>query len=238
MIEKIKELPKFELVEIITRDGQEIEKFKAIREIESKEIITIVSNKYKLVQFEEAFMPLALSFDYKILETFYYRGKAMLEMWNEKNVGIIARNSVDKSLAIHIRYAVKENGYIFILRGFRRLHVGKVKTDLETIFSAIDKLKEIWNNLLVELKNAEVNLSEFEKELKLPKKLKEEIQLKRSSKEMKGEIYSYYDLWIDAVNFYRKRKYKSEIKRMEMIEKVCDRILDVLKPRALDLLFS
>jgi len=241
LIEKIESLPKFELKEIQTIEGKRIKDFRAVQEVNG-EVVAIVSKDYKLVQFKEVFLPLALSFNYVDGGVYYFRGKALLEMWNSEGIGILAKNSVDKSTAIHIKYFVRHwvdnKCYEFILRGFRRIHIGKADRDLRLVMKAIKKVGKIWEKLLNKLKEKEIDLKEIEEYIKLPKKLREEIEARIQWKKAKGEVYTYYDFWIDSIEYYRKKRYKSEIHRTEKIEKVCDAIINILGAEMLELVLT
>ena len=220
LIQRINSLPIFELKEIQTVEGKYIKDFRAVQEVNG-EVVAIVSKDYKLVQFKEVFLPLALSFSYVDGGVYYFRGKALLEMWNSEGVGILAKNSVDKSTAIHIKYFVVypigDKYYTFILRGFRRIHIGKADRDLKLVIKAIEKVGKIWEKLLGRLREREVDLKEVEEHMKLPKKLREEIEAKIQWKKVKGEVYTYYDFWLDCIEYYRKKRYKSEIHRIETV---------------------
>jgi len=226
IVEDVEKLPKFDEVEIQTKEGKEIKFAKGIVYRDTRKPIAVVSNRYTLIQFEEVFKPIIEQLEGRPIKSYrvdYYRGKAHLVVWFENDVGIIVRNSVEKSYAVHIRYSVRTNGDIFVLKGFSRKHIGNAKIDLEGILSGLEEVGKYWNSLLNELKNREVKLEKIEEVF--GKKKVEEVREVVKSYKQRGEKYSWYEFWCDECSKIKAKRFRSEINKVKAYEKLSKKIV-------------
>ena len=216
LIKEVEKLPMFVLKKVASNLEQfnvwEEDKTKrVITEDGSIEILSLVSDKYKLVQFKEVYEPILTEFTN--LEGFlkYYKGSGILVVYPEGDIFnfteeafkgkivILLTNSVDKSLAVNIKFVVYHGGRSFVIpqkENLRALHIGKIKTLIKNYEGFILKVKESWKVILEKFRKRYLDEEEVDnlfKDIRLSKKVRREI---------KEEItdYNLWDLFVAIVN--------------------------------------
>lgn len=238
LINEIENIPKFVLKEVSSKnDNLWVEdKCKRVITEENKTfILTLVSDKYKVVQFEETYLPIVNSFEE--LEGFlrYYYGKGVLVVYPKKegfryenddfkgDIGLLITNSVDKSSAICLKFVIGYEGYTIVIpekNGFKALHLGNVKKITENYENFIIKVKECWKVILEKLKNRYLDEEEVKnlfKELKLTKKIRKSIKEDVTDNNL-------WDLFVCIVKRISDKNYRNkvnQINKLEHISKIC-----------------
>jgi len=238
LLRKIEELPKFELRDLAVREGEkyiECRNRKAV--IESGKphmIIATVSERYNLVQFRDIFIPVIEKIrnieDGVALNWF---GKGYLEIYprgeefklNGGRIGLVVRNSVDKGWAVRIDFIINMDGLKFIpprriVRGLRKVHRGQIQVAVENYLKVISEVKEAWKSIVSDFQKYILkDIEDFAKETKIGKRIKK--KLLRIAEE---EPLSLWDAFVITIDEISKRRFKSEISRMEKIERVTNAI--------------
>jgi len=243
LIEEIKKLPKFELKDIaIKEDGKYIDNqyLKAVIEKGKPELIlAIVSDKYKLVQFEDVFIPAIEKIDnIKAGVIDAYRGKAHLEVYPEgeefiidkdKRIGLVLKNSVDKAWAVRISFAINSKNFptIYlpskIIKGMRKVHRGSVKV-VEDFLNVITQVKEAWKLIAGKLQSYSFKIDElddFAKTTKIGKRIKKKIKKMCEEKDV-----TLWDVFIKVIDEISKRRFKSEVSKKEKLERISNAIFN------------
>jgi hypothetical protein len=229
----IENLKKFKIVELAIKENGNYYADKKTRGViieGEKEILSTVSDKYKLVQFDSVFLP-AISkigdFDGHLI---VHKGKAKLFVFphgdifkgeKDSNIGIFLENSIDKSSAIRVGFAIHFDSYYISMpteqKKFRKIHTGKPLEFTTDFLSGITGVKSAWKTLVQ--KYEEYGLDEESKEriyddLKLTKKVKERLNEK--------EMGNLWVLFQEILAEITKKQFKSDIHRQRKIEKVCN----------------
>ena len=235
--ERIKSLPKFRLRDIATFDEDETEWMradvpKAVTEIDKFDIITTVSPRYTLVQFEDIFLPILGVVDSLLGDIVYHRGKAVMEIFpdgedfkigQDEHIGIRLLNSVNKTTSIYYEFVVTKNSitYYFPRKHFRfvrQIHVGNIENLTEQLPEMIKSVKKTWIDMVTTFKDYVLSEEEIEsavKEMKLGKRIGKYLELEHS--------VSPLNLWhMISIIMHKmsKRKYKTEMKKKERLEKI------------------
>ena len=240
LVRAIQKLPKFERVGIRLEDGREVGNFDAIviagDSSEPAFAVSVVSKKYRLVQFEEVFMKLLNEIEEEIEgDVFDYLGKAYLLVFptdekyriDGKRVGLLIKNSVDKSWAITISFVLDVNGRLMILpsgkykaKGFRRKHLGKVRIATFDFIKFINRSKEIWTTIIEKMGNTYIDSDKIDELLKMcGMKRKRRLRTRLMWLSKIGKV-NLWEAFIEIVKSISQGKYKSEIHRISKIEKV------------------
>ena len=246
LVGAIQELPKFERVGIKLEDGREVSNFDAIviagDNSEPAFAISVVSKKYRLVQFEEVFMKLLNEIQEEIEgDVFHYLGKAYLLVFpkgeeyriDEKRVGLLIKNSVDKSWAITISFVLDVNGRLMILpsgrykaKGFRRKHLGKVRIATFDFIKFINKSKEVWKTIIEKMGDTYIDSDKVDELLKLcGMKRKKGLRNRIMWLSRDGKV-NLWEAFIEIVKSISQGKYKSEIHRISKIERVTSVVIN------------
>ena len=234
--EEIEKIPIFEMRELATKSNDQFiedAEHKGICEISSSSILAMVTNGYKLVQFKDVYSP--IMDEIPELEGYlkYHNGKGWLVIFpkeenyqiGEHSVGVILKNSVDKSSAINIELCVKVGEYTIMLpdkKKMRTIHLGKAKELLKSYQSFIIDVKNEWVTILQKLQSKELDESEVDallNELRLTKRVKAE--LKQSL-----ESYNLWVVFMGMIESFTKKVYRNPINQMQKLKRVAELCVD------------
>ena len=243
LIEEINNLPKFELRGIaVKQDDKYIDNDYFIAVIEEGKpefVISVVSNKYQLVQFKDIFIPAVENIE-KINNYFltYYKGKAYLEIYPEgeeflinskERVGLALKNSVDKAWAVNINFVISSKDFPTItlpsklIKGLRKVHVGNM-TVAKDFLNIVNDVKEAWKRIVDEFQNYQLKkdeLEEFAKQTKIGARIKKKIE-----KIYEDHQPNLWEIFVLVIKEIGKRRYKSEIHKKEKIERITNAIFN------------
>ena len=234
LLEQVENLPVFELRDIAMEKDEKWkrqEHLKAITEIEDDVITAIVSDKYKLVQFKEVFIPTIEQIgDISRGSVLHYKGKAEIVLVPEESkIGLSIRNSVDGNGAVWIRFcAITDNLTVYLPRGIKgvegvkKIHVEGVKKTISDITTTLMRVRETWETIVEKFSAyvlGEEEVTQALKDIKAGKRISKKISAVTASKNI-----SLWHLLIEVVKAISKRKYKNEIKKAEKIERICNLI--------------
>ena len=240
IIAQINRLPLFELKEIAVKHENEYIDNKYLRAViqegKPERIISIVSDKYKLVQFKDVFIP-AIEKIEEIEDglVLSYLGKAYLEIYpkgeefklnNGERVGLVLRNSVDKAWAIQINFCISSANLPTIIlpntiKGLRKVHVGKIEITKDFI-EVINKVKEIWKIIVEKFTQRKFELEELEDFAKITK-IGERIK-RKLEKKLKVKELNLWEVFVFVIKEIAKRKYKSELHKKEKLQRITNAI--------------
>jgi len=192
LIQKINDIKEFELKEVaVKKDNDWIQdsNWKAVVIKDEENIIATVSQRYRLLQFSEVFLPVIE----KMADTTSgciskYKGKATLHLFPEDNTetfraGVMLRNSVDKSTAIEARFSILlDSGHIVTIpkaiKPFRKTHTGKALEITQDFMSGLGDIKSFWKEILRKYSDFAIDeeiSNQILKELKITSKMKARI---------------------------------------------------------------
>jgi hypothetical protein len=244
LIKEIENLPEFELKQIAVKDGEKYHDNKSLKAIVEKGkpeyIISVVSNKYALVQFKEVFLPAVEKIgEIHSCLVLHHRGKAYLEIYPEgkdfeidekERVGLSLRNSVNKVWAIRVNFVISSKDFPTIIlpikavKGVRKIHIGSTSIT-EDFLKVVGDVKEAWRKIVDEFQAYQLekkDLEDFAKKTKIGKRVEkklEEIFEKKTS-------VSLWEVFIKTIEEISKRKFKSEIAKKEKLERISQAIFD------------
>lgn len=253
LMEKIEKLPTFEKRDVQVKFNEEWseQKHKAICTIDGKEAYAYVTKNYELVQFREVFTPILNDIGSE-MDGFIadYNGSAIMKIFpyidelksgNDK-FGLMAINSVDKSSSIIIKFVVERNGRQFIIptkiAGLRKQHSQGAKNLIKDYLSMVGKVKSVWDNIvtefpkykIVKVNNSDpqsIELSMVLKKLKLGKKTSKKLEENLEQLTIDGKNYTLWDMFIDILEMFNNKKYKSEVLREKKIDNICQLIFEL-----------
>lgn len=231
LVDTINNIKEFELKRIaLIRDGTWVEdlNWKAVTLKDEYDIFATVTNKYRLVQFKNVFMPVIE----KMADTTSgyistYKGKASLYLFPEDNsekfkTGVCLKNSVDKSTAIEARFSILlEGGYTVAIpkeiKPFRKTHTGKALEITQDFMSGLGDIKSFWKDLIN-------RYTEFAIDEEITKNILDELHM---TKRMRERISSYkitnlYELFMAVLRSISEKRFKSEIHKQKKIEKLVE----------------
>jgi hypothetical protein len=245
---EIENMPTFSLRDIVVRENsyitgdtvyRDIENLKAIVRDDTKNVVSVVSNKYKLVQFKDVFLPAVENIE-KIQNAYVlsYGGKGYVEIYpegeefvisNRERVGIALKNSVDKAWAIRINFVINSKDFPTIalpsevVKGLRKIHAGKIEIT-EDFLKVVNEAKECWKKIVSDFQSyllEKDELEEFAKKTKIGSKIRKKIE----------EIYedhvpTLWEVFVKAIEEVSKRNFKSELNRKEKLERIAKAIFD------------
>jgi hypothetical protein len=231
LIEEIKTLPKYELKDVFIQKEEYIKqkRFLEVTEVNKNQGISIVTNRYKLTQFQEVFLPIVEDIGELNGEIKFYEGKGVLFIFpegekfclDEKNkIGMAIFNSVTKEYAVIIDFVVlKEDCYIILpkkITALRKKHIGNIKSFIQDYEKILGKVKESWN-VINEKFSREMSPEEITsilENLKFGKKVVKKLGEKFE------EPVTLWEFFTEVTNIISDRKYKNEINRIEKIKEV------------------
>jgi hypothetical protein len=233
LITDIESIKEFELRPIaIERDSEfHVDKdLKGVVIVGENDIIATVSNKYKLIQFRDVFLPAIKDIADFEGEIATYKGKATLYLFpegsqffngNNHRIGLLLKNSVDKSNAIEIRFSVLVNGYFIVIpqeiKQFRKIHTGKALEFTQDFLSGVNSVKDIWGTLVQKYREFAIDddtKKAIYDQLKLTKKVKERIDHR--------VVENLWELFMCVLDEITRKQYKSEIHKNKKIETICN----------------
>ena len=186
---------------------------------ETTPIIAIVSRKYKLIQFSQVFLPVldGVEGEYNG-EIHTYKGKAWLYVFPEnEQIGLVLKNSVDKSTAVEVNFAVLINGYTVAIpsriRGFRKAHTGQALQITHDFLHGLKDIKQFWADIVKRYTDYNVDdavLEEIFKQLKLTKKVRARIENRNTG--------NLWDLFMAVLKEISIKRFKSDIHRDKRIQ--------------------
>ena len=229
LTEKISQIPDFELKPVAVKEGSdwiEDSKWKAVCVKNEQDIIATMSNKYKLVQFRDCFLPVVNKMPDSIFgEIYTYKGKAWLYLFPETTqsdkIGVALKNSVDKSTAVEARFSVLTNGYTVSIPKkigvFRTTHTGKALEITQQFMSGLGDIRKIWENLVKKYNEFAIDdaiIDSILKELKMTSKMRERIK--------NHKLSNLYELFMATLKEISLKGYKSEIHKNKKVEKLAE----------------
>lgn len=246
LLKEIEDIPLFETIDVYThrksKSHVEQERFQAIVERGKDDAIAILTQRYNLVQIRTVFR--------EALETVlgaaesegvgeiegsvsYYRGRGELEIFPKaegKEVGLLLRNSVDSSYALHVDFCTKlEDDTVVIpkVKSFRRFHTCKnAEMEVEEYFSLLSQVSNVWDEIVESLGNIEItpdNAETLKEDLHLGKGF--EKTLKNYTENGSLTPIRFWGFIHLALKHVQRNRYKSEIHYREKVRKVSDTIL-------------
>jgi hypothetical protein len=240
LIEEVENLPIYEFKNIFTYNSQmgcetldEQKKFKAILEKDSKEALSIVTDRYKLIQFKEILLPIINGLGDLEGETKVHKGEGYTlifpdeEKLNVKNgkLGLIIFNSVTKKYAVLIDFVFKlDNCYIVIpkkVKAFRNKHIGNAKDIINDYQKVLSNVKEEWETISNKFGRI-ISIEEYDfilGELKLGKSINKKIDKIFEDKEI-----ILWDFIIEVMKNIQEKDYTSEVNKMRKIKFVSETI--------------
>jgi phage pi2 protein 07 len=202
----------------------------AITEVGSCNPVTFASNRYRLLQFKDSFLPLVESHEDVEGTLKYHHGFGILDLFpNDPNliidspragiidkykIGISAYNSVNRTSALIIRFSLTDGNRIITfpkdVSSFYQAHKGEIKTKTDNYVELINKIKEFWPTVLKDMVETEVTAELFDqltKEFKCDPNIKKKLKL-----EIEGGVE--YNMWSLILEIYDKmadRQSKSDV---------------------------
>jgi len=237
VIDVIQAMPKFEMKDVfIERDGEHVlnEKFKAVTEVGDNDILSVVTNKYQLVQFSEVFLPIINKIDELEGRVVYFNGNAIMEIYpkgdyfkmdNGQRVGLFVRNSVTTESALLVNFVIASKKWHAIIprnvKGFRKIHVGNQKI-VENFMKMVGDVKTAWKQIV----NNFISHRPTKEELK--KLLCEQMKFSETKFEsIRDKMYEdnnrpdLWEIYLEIIRRISLGNYASDISREKEIEKVC-----------------
>lgn len=203
---------------------------RAITEKENTRPLAFVSDRYKLLQFRDAFEPLINEHEDCTGNLRYDAGFAILDVFpkspeyvlpNGLNIGLSAYNSVNKTSALIIRFSVNDGSRVIAfpkdVSRFYRAHVGNVEEKAKDYVEMLNKIKSAWGAITTQLSAIPVTpdlydsmVKDLETDPRILKQLKAEV-----------DAGAGYNMWTLAMRIYDemdKRFAKTEIHRRKRLD--------------------
>ena len=235
LIDYIKNLPEYELKEIFIQRGEYFKqkKFLAVTEVGKNESLSIVTNKYKLTQFREIFLPIIEGVGDLNGEVKFYRGEGVLFIFPEGDkfvlnkddkIGIAVFNSVTKKYAVIIDFVVLKKDYYIILpkqvTALRKKHIGNIKNLVQDYEGVLTKVKESWRVINEKFSRniSQEEIASLLDNLKLGDKLNKKVEKKFT------EEVSLWEVFIEIINLISDRKYKNEVNKIKKLKEISNAI--------------
>ena len=245
LLREIEQIPKFVLRDVAIKQqdkglvaGTEFNwtedyNHKAVTEEDNYNPLAFVSNNYQLVQFESVFKPLIENIERLEGAVIYYGGGGAMTVFPEDEkllvngggkIGIIGWNSVNKTSSVIIKFCVRhKDTYITmpkLIAGFKRMHVGKAIQITQNFLVVVDKVREVWKQILTEFEKIKVSetyvtamLDELGiKDKSLRKQVLKELEFK--------EEMDLWDVFMKMIAVIEDRNYKSDIHRRKRLDKI------------------
>lgn len=148
LINKVNKIPLFESVDLyLEGNGSPDKHWKAVKAVDSNDILIPVSKHYRVVQFNDIFLPILQGIPDLEGELRYGFGRGVLFVYprgdkfvagKDARVGLTITNSVDKSMGINVNFSIlleRHKQYNVLLpKGFsnlRKKHMGNVEFIVE-----------------------------------------------------------------------------------------------------------
>ena len=216
LITKINSLPEFQLIPLFKKLSkyEDIGNFIGVMNKDNKNIVGIVSPRYKLVQFKDTFLDLVDNFKDTITgATSVHGGKGYLwlKMSNNEH-GILVINSVNKSTSLIINMTNTVNKLTFPLpRRFRKIHVGKVAEFAKNISYELEQLKKYWTTLVTKFAETKVDKETIDiiiRKINKSKKYKKSVMKALESKDK--TLWTLFEACVRSIDelSYKKNEFR------------------------------
>lgn len=228
LITAIQNLKKFEIMPLAVKRNDNFvvdDKVKAITIENENEIIATVSTRYKLIQFSDVFLPAIAGIPDFEGDIDTYKGKANLFVFptqasNLHRIGVLLRNSVDKSSAIEVKFCVCVNNYFITIpnqiKQFRKVHIGRALEFTTDFLNGLTQVQDTWDTIVGKYKayNVDTEIAEnICKELKMTKSARERV----SQTAVTNHLWELFIVILDVIT---RRKYKSSIHKQRKIDHI------------------
>lgn len=200
--------------------------------------ICFVSAHYTLIQNEDVFMPILNENPNCVGFIESKEGASQMhvfpqgqdyEMDADTRIGIVIRNSVDKTSAVIIKVGILHDGRLIILprdvSTYYKAHMGKkMQEQTSNYIELLNKVKGAWGEILKELSGIEITTENFDvytKDFKVNPRFIKELKLKL-------EAGNKYNLWSLTMALYDKidaSTAKTEIHRRDRLESFTNSIM-------------
>ena len=240
LLKEIEKIPKFTLRDVAQEneagDWIEDEKHSGVTEEENFVNLAYVSKDYTLAQFSDVFTKMIEKIDSLEGGVIYYGGfGAMTVFPDDENlvvnggkdkIGIVGINSVNKTSSVIIKFCVRHGDrYITMPRsiaGFKRMHVGKAVEITQSYLTVINKVKEIWKQIITEFEKitvSEVYVTAMLDELKIKDKGLRKQVLKEIQFRDKMDLW---DVFMKMIAVIEDKSYKSDVHKRKRLDKISD----------------
>ena len=196
--QKIQQLPEFELQQFYFKQASKYklaDRFVAVRNKNSGEIVACVSPKYKLVQFKTIFESVVNKFSNKIISgsanVYSSTGHLFLRLRGNADIsadyGLSVFNSVDSSSSLFINALVlyrQSKIVVPVPKKVTKMHVGNIEEFAENILVELKKLENYCQVMFVEFNKIKVTTEEAT----------EIINQINSSRRYSKKVFSYFNL--------------------------------------------
>lgn len=229
LIAKVNNIKEFELKEVaVNQDGAWIAdpNCKAVCVKDETEIITAVSNRYRLMQFGQVFNPVLEKMPDNIVgDVWTYKGKAQLSIFPQTQeqgdlVGVTLKNSVDKSTAVEARFSVLSGGKHYIvfpkeIKGFRKTHTGQALAITQDFMAGLADIRQFWNDLVRKYNDFALDgqmVEDILKELRVTKGLADRITNHKTT-----NLWEMFQATLQEISL---KHYRSDIHKAKKIETI------------------
>jgi len=241
LIRRIDTLPNFELKRLlIDNKGQLVdqEHLRGITEEGKDKAITVVSKRYRLVQFRDLYKKAIAELPDEIDGNVrYYWGKSEMDIYTlNGDTGILIQNSVDKSTAVRVTFTTKFAGLPVelpkvVTAPFRKVHRGRqITVAIQDYFSVLGQVSEQWDSIRKHLCSQPVTKEEIQsirEKIGAGKKLSELLdELLPDPEQETLEEVSYWEVIQRVVSAITKRQYKSDIHKRKKLQRVVGAIIE------------
>jgi hypothetical protein len=239
---EIESMPTFSMRDIAVKENgnyTDIARFKAIQQDNNKYVISIVSSKYKLVQFKDVFLPAIQNIDrIHSAVVLSFRGKGYVEVYpegeefiisNTERIGLALKNSVDKAWAIRVNFVISSKDFPTItlpseiVKGLRKIHTGEIRIT-EDFLKVVNEAKECWRRIVSDFQKYVMKKDELEafaKKTKIGESIKRAIE-----KIFENHEPTLWEIFVKAIEMISKRRFKSELNKKEKLERIVRAIID------------
>lgn len=203
---------------------------RAITEESNTKPLAFVSDRYKILQFKDAFLPLVNEHENCTGKMLYNEGFSVLDVFYDSpeytlpdgmKIGLSAYNSCNKTSALIIRFSVNDGHRVIAfpkdVSRFYRAHVGNVQEKAQDYVEMLNKIKSAWGTITTQLTAIPVTpdlydsmVKDLETDPRILKGLKAEVDAGAS-----------YNMWTLAMRIYDemdKRFAKTEIHRRKRLD--------------------
>lgn len=246
--EEIEDIPLFETIDVFTRrDGAPYvnqERFRCVVEEGEDDAIAIPTKRYNLAQIRGVFKD-ALEAAERAAEdrygdadvdgeVFYHRGRGELELFldtdDRLDVGLLVRNSVDQSYALHVDFVTRIDGDTVLVpdvEAFQRYHSAKrVEVEVGEYLSLLSQVGRAWKEIATGLGDKALtpgDIEELSEDLRLGRKFEEKVENYTENGSFSPiKFWSFVKM---ALRHVQRSSYKSGIYYREKIRRTADVIM-------------
>lgn len=239
LLKRVNRIPLFELVPAgLKQEGWENQKkYRAVVEKGRKDALAYVSKRYNLLQIRGIFNEVLEAVGEDVNgEAHYYGGRGELEVYpsaEDKEVGILVRNSVDGSTSLKVSFCTKILGKSIDItsketESFSRIHTAKdAKVDVEAYVDMLSDVEKAWDTIIRTKMGAKTMGDEesidITEELQLGRKFKNKIENYVNSKKFKP--MTFWNLMKMALREVNRIEYKSDIHYRKKIRDISSIII-------------